>query len=325
MQETLSIRVSPDEETLLRMRATRSGLSLRPVDHAFWQARGEGVVATFYASGKLVIQSNEASLWRDLLLGDTSPPATPADLTNGGTRDVAGKTPAHSGSGTPTRFADAIRKLGPTPPNAWIGIDETGKGDYFGPLVTAAVRIQSSDLGWLAELGVGDSKAISDRVIRPLARQLREALPHAVVMVGPTRYNELYAEIRNLNKLLAWTHATAAEEVLATHDAELILSDQFAKAAIVPKYFRGPGRDVRYAQRTRAEDDPAVACASIIARAAFLSALGALEREHGVRLPKGAGSPVIKAGRDIIRSHGVALLPSVAKMHFKTSQTIGAY
>lgn len=314
-QTTHSIKVPVARAAQVRDALTDRGFSFKVQQHMLWQARGAGAVVSFYKSGKVVVQGNDADAIVAMIEGrETS--AAPAGTTSPSVPDDATQ---HAGEG---RLHRAWRLLPAPLPERWVGIDETGKGDFFGPLVTCAVRVELKDLPWLDELGVGDSKAINDREIERLAPLLRKALPfHEVVLMPPT-YNELYASFSNLNKLLAWTHAAAAEAVLDNAPAELVLSDQFAKQEIVPRYFKGAGREVRYVQRTRAEADPAVGCASIIARATFLAKMRTLERDVGMKLHRGAGPPVIAAGRRFVERRGFDQLERVAKLHFKTIERL---
>lgn len=201
-----------------------------------------------------------------------------------------------------------------------IGVDESGKGDYFGPLVIAACFVGPEHL---AELdGVKDSKKLTDSQSMLLAAQIRKVCPCDVVAIGPTKYNELYAKIGNLNKLLAWGHARAIEEVLTLRPTDLVISDQFADPSLVKRNLFQKGRTVRLESRVRAESDIAVAAASILARAEFLRRLKMLGQEFGMDLPKGAGPPVLVAGKKFIEKHGRDKLGQVAKLHFKTTQQV---
>ena len=220
-------------------------------------------------------------------------------------------------------YSSALEKLPSPLPSAWIGIDEAGKGDYFGPLVVAAARVELEQLPLLRQLGVGDSKTLSDKKAHAIADELKHFVPHHVLRLMPPKYNELYARIGNLNHLLAWAHATVAENLLEQEvTAELILSDQFSKVNLVQSRLKARGRALTHIQRTKAEDDPAVACASIFARSAFLRGLEQLGREVGIPLAKGAGPPVIAAGRAFVQARGAEALGQVAKLHFKTTQSL---
>lgn len=203
-----------------------------------------------------------------------------------------------------------------------IGIDESGKGDYFGPLVIAAVFVDATTQGELALMQVRDSKKISDGRIIEMAPDIKTICPHSIIAIGPQRYNELYAKIRNLNRLLAWGHAKALETLLERVSCERAISDQFGDERLILNALQEKGRKIVLEQRTKAESDMAVAAASILARAEFLLRLKRLSDEIGTSLPKGASSTVELAGRMIVKRHGQERLASVAKLHFKTTQAV---
>jgi ribonuclease HIII len=205
---------------------------------------------------------------------------------------------------------------------ARIGIDESGKGDYFGPLVIAAVFVDTSSEADLVLMGARDSKKISDGRILELAPDIRRACRHSVVAIGPQRYNELYAKIRNLNRLLAWGHARALENILQQVDCTLAISDQFGDEQLILNALQAKGKKVRLVQRTKAETDLAVAAASVLARAEFLHRLQRLSQEIGTSLPKGASPAVELAARMVIKKHGRERLGAVAKLHFKTTERV---
>lgn len=201
-----------------------------------------------------------------------------------------------------------------------IGVDESGKGDFFGPLVIAACYVGPEHLAELE--GVRDSKKLTDPVSLRLSTVIMRTCPHAIVAIGPAKYNELYLKFRNLNKLLAWGHARAIENVLEKSPCNLVISDQFADPAGLKRQLFERGRSIELRSMVRAESDIAVAAASILARAEFLRRLKKLGEEFGIELPKGASSLVIDAGKRFVAKHGQAELPKVAKMHFKTAQTV---
>jgi ribonuclease HIII len=203
-----------------------------------------------------------------------------------------------------------------------IGIDESGKGDYFGPLVIAAVFVDATTQGELALMQVRDSKKISDGRILELAPDIKTICPHSVIAIGPHKYNELYAKIRNLNRLLAWGHAKALETLLERVSCERAISDQFGDERLILNALQEKGRKIVLEQRTKAESDMAVAAASILARAEFLIRLKRLSEEVGTTLPKGASPAVELAARMVMKKHGRERLDSVAKLHFKTTQAV---
>jgi ribonuclease HIII len=203
-----------------------------------------------------------------------------------------------------------------------IGIDESGKGDYFGPLVIAAVFVDTTSQDELTLMNVRDSKKISDGRILEMAPDIRTICPHSIIAIGPQRYNELYAKIRNLNRLLAWGHAKALETLLAKVSCGRAIADQFGDERLILNALQEKGRTIVLEQRHKAESDLAVAAASILARAEFLFRLKRLSDEIGTMLPKGASPAVELAGRMIVKKYGEERLGSVAKLHFKTTRAV---
>ena len=203
-----------------------------------------------------------------------------------------------------------------------IGIDESGKGDYFGPLVIAAVFVTPVTQQDLLLMRVRDSKKISDGRIVEMAPEIRVLCPHSTVAIGPQRYNELYGKIKNLNRLLAWGHARALENLLRQVDCDLAIADQFGDETLIVNALQEKGKQIRLVQRTKAEADVAVAAASILARAEFLQRLGKLSQELRTILPKGASPAVELAGKMVIKKYGQDRLHTVAKLHFKTTEQI---
>ncbi len=211
----------------------------------------------------------------------------------------------------------------PDAPGGWIGTDEAGKGDYFGPLVVAGTYVTDQTAILLRQIGVRDSKTLSDKRIAEMSREIRQTCPVDVVAIGPERYNALYAKIRNLNRLLAWAHARVIENLLEKVTCERAVSDQFGDEQYLLRALMEKGKRIQLVQRHRAEDDVAVAAASIIARGEFVRRLQQLSESVGVELAKGAGPPVLVSGRRYVEKHGRDALGTVAKLHFKTTQQIG--
>jgi ribonuclease HIII len=209
----------------------------------------------------------------------------------------------------------------------WAGVDESGKGDYFGPLVSAAVCVDPSAAAQLAEAGVQDSKKLTDPRVRKLAPQVRALTAYALTTVAPPRYNTLYAQFRaegkRLNQLLAWAHVRSIADLLDRGaDPAYAIVDQFADARVVERAAERRTGELRVVQFPRAEADVAVAAASILAREAFLDWLDAASKRVGVTLPKGASPQVIEAARRIVASGGREALGSVSKLHFATTDKV---
>lgn len=203
-----------------------------------------------------------------------------------------------------------------------IGVDESGKGDYFGPLVIAACFVAP----WhVAELdGVMDSKKLTDKKALALAHVIAKICPCTVIAVGPTRYNEMHAKMKNLNHMLEWGHAKAIENVLALDGVEcdLAISDQFANPAGLQRVLNTKGIKIKLESRVRAESDLAVAAASVLARAEFLRKLERLGDDVGMVLPKGAGPGVDETAKRLVAQKGQEILREVAKTHFRTTEKV---
>lgn len=207
-----------------------------------------------------------------------------------------------------------------------FGIDESGKGDFFGPLVIAGVYVDRGIARELMEAGVQDSKRIgSDARIRTLADIIRKS-SHGladVVSIGPERYNELYKKFGNLNSLLGWGHARVIENLLAKKpDCPRALSDKFADARVIERSLMQHGQKIKMEQRTKAESDLAVAAASILAREAFIDWLQARSKTLGIKLGRGVSADVKASARAIVEKLGAESLREFAKTHFRTAHEI---
>jgi ribonuclease HIII len=207
-----------------------------------------------------------------------------------------------------------------------FGIDESGKGDFFGPLAIAGVYVDAPIARAFLDAGIQDSKRIgSDARIRALANIIRRTrgAAHEVVRIGPERYNDLYEKFGNLNSLLGWGHARVIENLLAKKpDCPRALSDKFADARVIGNALLQKGRAIRLEQRTKAESDLAVAAASILAREAFIDWLDREGKTLGVKLGRGVSSSVKEAARKLVETSGPETLRKVAKVHFRTAHEI---
>ncbi len=207
-----------------------------------------------------------------------------------------------------------------------FGVDESGKGDFFGPLVIAGVYVDRGIARKFLEAGIQDSKRIgSDARIRSLADTIRKtqgALANTVV-IGPERYNVLYEKFGNLNSLLGWGHARVIENLLEKKPScPRALSDKFADARVIERSLLQRGRAIKLEQRTKAESDLAVAAASIIAREAFIEWLEKRSKALGLKLGRGVSAPIKEAARKVVEAHGAEFLREVAKVHFRTAHEV---
>lgn len=286
-------------------KAIQSGLQLTVSDGA------NKIPVAFYTSGKALIQGKDSPLRRELQTwwyGKQPVLSQPAITTPAQSSFI--EAPAVSPRAS---FAGTTR----------IGCDESGKGDYFGPLVIAAVCVDASSETHLQAMGVRDSKLLTDTRILEMTEKIKKLCPSVVVPVEPKRYNELYAKTGNLNRLLAWGHAWTLEQLLEKAPCQLAIIDQFGDPSYVLKALREKGRQITIEQHTHAEEDTAVAAASILARARFVQMLKQLSKSAGVTLPKGASDPsIVAVGRSIVARGGQEQLAEFAKLHFKTTEAI---
>ena len=277
------------------------GYAFREVPYARFAAEKDKVNVVFYESGKLVVQGRGTQEFIEFVL-------EPEILKQ-----------ARVGY-------ESI--LNPELLLPRIGVDESGKGDFFGPLCVAGVYVNQTVVKAWEDSGIQDSKRISsDRRIAELASLIRgtPGCVTTVVPIGNEAYNRLYARMASVNAILAWGHARAIENLMGQRQRMnplpvRAISDQFASnKETVAGALMSLGREIELAQRHKAEADLAVAAASILARHEFVTRLSGLEREFGMRLPKGASAEVDAAGKEFVARHGVDGLGKVAKMHFRNA------
>jgi ribonuclease HIII len=209
-----------------------------------------------------------------------------------------------------------------------IGVDESGKGDFFGPLSIAGVYVNEKVIAAWKDLGVRDSKNISsDKKIADLAEKIRTT-PGCVtdsVVIGNEAYNRLYAKMRSVNTLLAWGHARVIENLLGKRyqmnpPPVKAISDQFAASkSVIEKALMAQGKELQLVQRHKAEEDIAVAAASILARDEFVKGLAKLEKQFEMKLPKGASAAVDAAAKQFVEERGAGELGKISKLHFRTA------
>jgi len=273
----------------------RENYAFRPQDHAWWNARGPDTVVTWYRSGKLVVQGRGAEAFV--------------------TRFLA--------AGAEKRGGDAPPSRDPELRHAEIGSDESGKGDYFGPLTVAAALVDPETERRIRDLGVQDSKQVTDGLVRRAEGAIAELVPHAVRVLEPEAYNRAYAEVGNLNRLLGRLHAEVIEEVVAqAPEGRLrIVVDRFGDPEHVRRHLGPEVKQHAFVMPTKAESHPAVATASFLARAAFLRGFEELKGLAGGELYRGSSDPrILPLARRLLREGGEEWLGRFAKLHFKTTQ-----
>jgi ribonuclease HIII len=289
-----------DKVAPLKAALERKGYNFLEVPYAHFGAehRGERVNVTAYKSGKLVIQGKGTT---DFITFFLEP-------------EILGE--AKFGYET---------VLDPTMLEPRIGVDESGKGDYFGPLVVAGVYVTEEAVRHFMEIDVRDSKRITtDKRIAEIAKEIRstKGARVTVVPIGPEAYNRLQAKMGSVNDILGWGHARVIENLLERVDCKRAVSDQFGNKRIVLDALMERGRKIELIQRHKAESDLAVAAASIIARDEFVTRLRKQAKAFGVDMPKGASAAVDAAAREFVAKHGAGALFKVAKLHFRTTQKI---
>jgi len=296
MAETMFTH-SLDEAQVRRLRqvAEAKGFQFGPLAHGHFTARKGKCVLSAYLSGKVVVAGKEAKDFVEFVL-------EPEIL--GEAR--LGYEKLHN----PEMYAPHF------------GIDESGKGDLFGPLVVAGVYVDEAKADRLIAAGVRDSKTItSDRKIHELAEEIGRVVGSSreVVTIGPEKYSELYRKFGNLNRMLAWAHGKVIANLHGkVPDCPRALSDQFGDPRLVEGELRKQGLELKLEQRPKAESDIAVAAASILARAEFVRQLGKISVEAGLELAKGAGAGVKKQAEEIFRTGGREKLAKICKTHFRT-------
>jgi ribonuclease HIII len=278
-----------------------NGYSFREVPYARFAAEKEKTNLVFYQSGKLVVQGKGTQDFVEFVL-------EPLILQE---VKLGYETILH-----PEMLAPRI------------GVDESGKGDFFGPLCVAGVYLNESVVAAWKGAGIRDSKAISsDRRIAQLAKLIRDTpgCVHTVVPIGNEAYNRLYLKMRSVNSLLAWGHARVIENLMGqSHRMNPLpvraISDQFAhdKATVAGALMK-MGRSIELVQRHKAEEDLAVAAASILARNEFVTRLAALGKRFDITFPKGASAAVDAAAKEFVVKYGAGKLAEVAKTHFRTA------
>ena len=249
--------------------------------YANWRAKTASFQAIYYTSGKLLIQGkNIDNLVKEL------------------------------GFNTPQAETLTSEK--------YIGTDESGKGDFFGPLVAAGVQADDKNKQLFFDLGIKDSKKLDDKKILELANKIKANSVHSVIVITPAKYNELYNKFNNLNKLLAWAHARAIENILEKSPCNYALADKFGDENLIKNALMEKGKNIILNQMVRAEADIAVAAASILARAEFVKRMQEMENKFEMSFSKGASNLVVEQAQSFIKKYSFDRLNEVAKMHFKT-------
>lgn len=291
-------KLKPEQMERLRIVCERKSWEPYEVAYAQFAFKGPKINVVGYQSGKVVIQGKETE---DFIVNIFEPEVTQA-----------------------VKFGyDEV--LRPEWFESHAGLDESGKGDFFGPVVSACVIADKEAIDAWRAAGIRDSKKIGDAQIARFANMILETKGAVakIIFCGMARYNELMGKPRaNLNLLLAWQHAQALEKALAEKWVPWGMLDQFSKQPLVQRYFKRTDFDLR--MQTKAEEDPVVAAASIVARAEYVRQMKKLSERFGEPLQKGASARVREQGVKIIEKFGAPALKDFAKLHFRTAHEVVA-
>jgi ribonuclease HIII len=299
MSKTWVYKLNKNEAADLRGKLSEGDFQFRKLNHAQFQARADGLTASMYNSGKLVVQGKNSEAWCVQYLG-ARPMATSDDASD--------KSDKPSGGW-------------PAEANA-IGSDEAGKGDSFGGLVVSAVGLTSETLALVKETTICDSKQMKDDVILQLAPWLKERVAYKTINLFPADYNEEWRKHdSNVNNLLTALHVECIQNVAAKGQFENAVVDRFSPRLPVTKILATTLPSIIVTEKPRAEEFLAVACASVLARAAFLDQIAQLSDELALDIPLGSGGPVPPALRKYREIHGNDKWQQAVKIHFKNVQT----
>lgn len=277
--------------------------------YAIFQANEADTVVTLYESGKVVFQGISADI--------------DADMWKQREKSITGKYPEEKikkdkdidkKDNTDYYFINSV------------GSDEVGTGDYFGPVIVTASYVNRKDISFLEELGVRDSKKITDEKIIKIAPEIIKRIPHATIVLNNTDYNNYYSSDINMNKIKAVLHNKAIYELLNKdkYDYDMIVIDQFVNPKKYYEYLFNSKYTVRNINfTTKAEDKClSVACSSIISRFIFLNEMKKLSSKLNIELPLGASDLVDKVGETIVKKYGESKLKEIAKLNFKNTSKI---
>ncbi|MBR2810209.1 MAG: ribonuclease HIII [Solobacterium sp.] len=296
MNQTITLTLTAEQQD--RLYALFKETETKAPAYARWQIRPENCVITCYASGKVVFQGKDANVYAsafdDAVLNSRQTPKKTASPASVDLREPM------------------------------AGSDEVGTGDYFGPVTVCACIVTPQDMPLLEKLGVRDSKALTDTLIRKAAPELMEKLTHSLLIVQPPRYNAVH-ERMNLNAIKAMLHNQAYLNLAKKRELpKLRVIDQFAPKSTYYRYLEGVQDVVTgITFETKAEDKyPAVGAASVIARYGFLKVMDQYEEHYGMKLQKGSTSAATRCAREFAAKFGKEELGKVAKLHFKVTDKI---
>lgn len=294
---TFTEKFNKSEFNKVRIFFESIGAEFSQQQYAEFRAKTPQAVAILYSSGKFLMQGSDVT-------------ALAQEFCHTLGKNTNLTTPAEPQQNTNSKFIPHI------------GVDESGKGDFFGPLVIAGVLATEENSKRFIDEGIKDSKKLSDEKIIKLAGIIKANSTHSIVVIGNEKYNELYAKFNNLNKLLAWGHARVIENILEKQLCTYALSDKFGNENLIKNALLEKGKKIKLEQRVRAEEDIAVAAASVLARAEYVNRMNSLSSLYEIELPKGASVKVLETAKLFVKNYNKDKLKNVAKLHFKTTTQI---
>ena len=284
--------------------------------YAKWQAKDGDTVITLYESGKVVFQGKDADLASDFWVS--------TEKINSGKVDVK--------SSADSKKKDKLDKTSYVNPRIYysssIGSDEVGTGDYFGPIVVTAAYVTKDDIEYLEEIGVKDSKKLTDNQILEIVPKIIKKIKYESMILTNKEYNEFYSSDLNMNKIKAILHNKVLHKLSSSiNDYEYIIVDQFAEPYVYFNYLKTSSNVVRNITFfTKGEDKHlAVACASLISRYIFINEFDKLSKSLNLELPKGASNLVDEVGKKIVATYGIDKLKEIAKLNFKNTEKIKGF
>lgn len=279
--------------------------------YAIFQADEEDTVVTLYESGKVVFQGVsadiDANMWKEREKMNTGSYPKEKEKKNDDKKDKVIDT-------TDYYYINSI------------GSDEVGTGDFFGPVVVTASYVNKKDIPFLEELGVKDSKKLTDEKIIKIAPEIIKRIPHSTIILSNEEYNNVYSSSLNLNKIKAVLHNKALYTLMQkdTFDYEKIVIDEFENKYAYYKHLEGTKYKVKNATfTTKAEDKClSVACSSIICRYVFINEMNKLSKKYNINIPYGASPATIDTALKIKNEYGINELNKLVKTNFKNMEKI---
>ena len=291
--------LNKEQQEALKILLAMGNYKRKEVPHTLIAVEAQGCIVNLYKSGKCLVQGKGAE---DFVIFFLEPNVLMAATV--GYEEL----------------------LNPDLVSPHMGIDESGKGDFFGSLVACAVYVDPDLAHAMQDIGVKDCKQLTDKAVFFIGNKTRQLLGpkrFAMVAIGPEAYNRLYAKMRNVNTLLAWAHARCIENLMeSVPDCPRAVADQFGAKQVIERALMKKGRSIKLEQRHKAESDIAVAAASVLAREAFLRGLGKLGETFGFQAHKGASEQVKASAIELIKKAGPQILLKTSKCHFRTADQV---